>query len=177
MDFVVRAESDPRALAAAVRSAIRSADKTAPVFNVSTLDEQLRGLTAPMRFETALLGAFATLAMLLAAIGIYGITRYSATQRTHEIGVRMALGAKRADVLTLVVGHALQLTLAGVGIGLVGAVALTRFLSSLLYEVKPTDLITYVIVSLALTAVALIACYIPAYRATKVDPMVALRYE
>jgi putative ABC transport system permease protein len=177
MDFVVRAASDPWALAAAVRSAIRSVDKTAPVFNVSTLDEQLREQTAPMRFETALLGAFATLAMLLAAIGIYAITRYSVAQRTHEIGVRIALGAKRVDVLTLVVGHALQLTLAGVGIGLVGAVALTRFLSSLLYEVKPTDLSTYVIVPLTLTAVALTACYIPAHRATKVDPMVALRYE
>jgi putative ABC transport system permease protein len=177
MDFVVRAASDPRALAAAVRSAIRSVDRTAPVFNVSTLDEQLREQTAPMRFETALLGAFATLAMLLAAIGIYGITRYSVAQRTHEIGVRMALGAECVDVLTLVVGHALQLTLAGMGIGLVGAVVLTRFLSSLLYEVKPTDLITYVIVSLMLAAVALVACYIPAHRATKVDPMVALRYE
>jgi len=130
-----------------------------------------------MRFETALLSAFATLAMLLAAIGIYGITRYSVAQRTHEIGVRMAVGAKRADVLTLVLGQALQLTLAGVGIGLLGAVALTRFLSSLLYEVKSTDLTTYVIVSLTLTAVALVACQIPARRATKIDPMVALRYE
>jgi predicted permease len=177
MDFVVRAASDPLTLAAAVRSAIGSVDKTVPVFNVSTLDEQLHEQTAPMRLETALLSAFATLAMLLAAIGIYGITRYSVAQRTHEIGVRMALGAKRVDVLTLVVGQALQLTLAGVGIGLFGAVALTRFLSSLLYEVKSTDLSTYVIVSLTLTAVALIACHIPARRATKVDPMVALRYE
>jgi putative ABC transport system permease protein len=177
MDFVVRAASDPLTLAPAVRSAIGSVDKTVPVFNVSTLDEQLHEQTEPMRFETALLSAFATLAMLLAAFGIYGITRYSVAQRTHEIGVRMAVGAKRADVLTLVLGQALQLTLAGVGIGLLGAVALTRFLSSLLYEVKSTDLTTYVIVSLTLTAVALVACQIPARRATKIDPMVALRYE
>ena len=177
MDFVVRAASDPRTLAAAVRSAINSVDKTVPVFNVSTLDEQLHERTASMRFETTLLSAFATLAMLLAAVGIYGITSYSVAQRTHEIGVRMALGARRVEILTLVLGQGLRLSLAGVGIGLVGAVPLTRFLSSLLYEVKSTDLITYVIVSVTLTAVAVIACHVPARRATKVDPMFALRYE
>jgi len=177
MDFVVRAASDPLKFAASVRSAIASVDNTVPIFNVATLDGKVHEQTAAMRFETALLGVFSALAMLLSAIGIYGITRYSVAQRTHEIGVRMALGARCADVLTLVLGQALQLTLAGVGIGLLGAVVLTRFLSSLLYEVKSTDLMTYVIVSLTLSAVALTACYIPARRATKVDPMVALRYE
>jgi putative ABC transport system permease protein len=177
MDFVVRAASDPRALGDAVRSAIDSIDKTVPVFSVSTLDDQLHEQTVPMRFETTLLSAFAALALLLAAIGIYGITSHSVAQRTHEIGVRMALGARRVDVLTLVVGQGLGLTFAGVGLGLVGAVGLTRFLSSLLYEVKPTDWITYLIVSMALIAVAMLACHFPARRATKVDPMVALRYE
>ncbi len=176
MDFVVRAASDPP-LAAAVRNAINSVDKTVPVFNVSTLDQQLHEQTGPMRFETTLLGAFATLAMVLAALGIYGITSYSVAQRTHEIGVRMALGARRADVLTLVLGRGLRLSIAGVGIGLVGAAALTRFLSSLLYEVKATDWITYLVASVALTAVAVIACHVPARRATQIDPMVALRYE
>ena len=177
MDLVVRAASDPVKLAAALRSAVGSVDRTAPVFNVSTLDEQLHEQTAPMRFETTLLGAFAALSSLLAAIGIYGILHYSVAQRTHEIGVRMALGAKRTDVLKLIIGQGFRLTLSGVGIGLVGALALTRFLSSLLYGVQSTDPMTYVIVSLTLAAVALPACYIPARRATKVDPMVALRYE
>jgi putative ABC transport system permease protein len=177
MDFVVRAVSDPRMLPAAVRGAIDSADKTVPVFNVSTLDEQLHEQTAPMRFETALLSSFAMLAMLLAAVGIYGITRYSVTERTHEIGVRMALGAQRGDVLRMVLREGLHLTLIGLGIGLLGAGALTRFLSSLLYEVKPTDTTTYLAVSIILGAVAVIACHSPARRASKVDPMVALRYE
>lgn len=177
MDLVVRAASDPLKFAAAVRSAIDSIDRTVPLFNVATLDEQIHEQTAPMRFETTLLGVFGALAMLLATIGIYGITRYSVAQRSHEIGVRMALGAKRVDVLTLVLGQVLQLTLTGVGTGLLGALLLTRLLSSLLYEVKSTDLITYLTVSVTLTAVALIACHLPARQPTKVDPMEVLRHE
>jgi len=177
MGVVVRAASDPLTLAVAVRSAISSVDRTVPVFNVNTLDKQLHEQTAPVRFETTLLGLFGALAMLLAAIGSYGIMRYSVAQRTHEIGVRMALGAKRTDVLKLVVGQGFRLALTGVGIGLVGAEALTRFLSGLLYGVKPTDPLTFVGVSLLLIVVALLACYIPACRGARVDPMVALRYE
>jgi predicted permease len=177
MDFVVRAVSDPRELASAVRGAIDSVDKTVPVFNLSTLDEQIHEQTAPMRFETTLLSGFAILAMLLAAIGIYGVTRYSVTGRTHEFGVRTALGAGRGDVLRMVLREGLRLSMIGVGIGLLAATALTRLLTGLLYGVKPNDMTTYVAVSLILGAVAVVACQGPARRATKVDPVVALRYE
>jgi predicted permease len=177
MDFVVRTEADPLKLAAAVRAAVGAADKTVPVFNVSTLDQKLHDQTAPVRFETALLSTFAALALLLAGVGIYGITRYSVAQRTHEIGVRIALGATRADVLALVVRETLQLSLTGVALGILGALVVTRSLSSLLYEIKPTDQITYAVVVLGLTGVALAACSVPARRAARVDPMVALRYE
>jgi putative ABC transport system permease protein len=129
------------------------------------------------RVATGLLALFATLAMLLAAVGIYGMMAYSVSQRTHEIGIRMALGAERRDVLRLVVGHGMVLTLIGMAIGLAGAFGATRVLSSLLFGVRPTDLVTFAGVSTLLAAVALLASYIPARRATKVDPMVALRYE
>jgi putative ABC transport system permease protein len=129
------------------------------------------------RVATGLLALFATLAMLLAAVGIYGMMAYSVSQRTHEIGIRMALGAERRDVLRLVVGHGMVLTLIGMAIGLAGAFGSTRVLSSLLFGVRPTDLVTFAGVSTLLAAVALLASYIPARRATKVDPMVALRYE
>jgi len=177
MDMVMRTASDPERLAASVRSAVHSVDRTVPVVNVSTLDQYLHQQTAPMRFETTLLTVFGMIALLLSGIGIYGITHYSVAQRTHEIGVRMALGARRADVLRLVLGHGVKLTVIGVGVGVAGALALTRFLSSLLYDVKPSDPMTFVAVAVILIAVALLACYIPARRAAKVDPMVALRYE
>jgi putative ABC transport system permease protein len=177
MTLVIRTDSDPLGLAAAVRNQVLAADKNQPVFDIQTMEQRLSASVAPRRFRMLLLGVFAGVALVLAAVGIYGVMAYSVTQRTHEIGIRMALGSSRAQILKLVVGHGLNLTLGGVGIGLAGALGLTRFLSSFLYGVRPHDAATFVVVSLMLTAVAVLASYIPARRATKVDPMVALRYE
>jgi predicted permease len=177
MDLVVQAPGDPENLAKAVRGAIRSVDKTAPVLNVSTVEDALREQLAPRRFQTTLLVVFATLALALSTIGIYGLTHYSVTQRTHEIGIRVALGARGPDILRMVVGQALSLTLAGISLGLTGASVLTRLLSSLLYGVSPHDMLTLAVVSVILAAAAATASCVPARRATKVDPMVALRYE
>ncbi len=177
MYLVVRTASDPLSLAPAVRREVQAVDKDVPVSNVTTMDQILSNSLSSRRFSMLLLGIFAGLALILAAVGIYGVISYSVTQRTHEIGIRMALGAERSDVLRLVVRQGMVLTLAGVGAGVAGSLALTRFLSSLLYEVRPTDPATFVSISLLLTGVALLATYIPARRATKVDPMVALRYE
>jgi putative ABC transport system permease protein len=152
-------------------------DKDQPIFNVKTMEEIISGVVSAQRLAFILLGIFAFLALTLAAVGIYGVTSYSVSQRTHEIGVRMALGARESDVFRLVVGHGLTLGLVGVGLGVAGALVLTRFLASLLYGIRPTDPLTYLVVSLVLTAVAALASYIPARRATKVDPMEALRYE
>jgi predicted permease len=177
MTFVVRMATDPTSLAAAARTQIKALDKDLPLFGVETLNEYVDQTLAPPRFVALLLGIFGCIALLLAMVGIYGVVSYSVSQRTHEIGLRMALGAERRGVLKLVIGQGLKLTLIGVTIGVGGALALTRFLSSMLFGVKPTDPLTFIAVSLILIAVALVACYIPARRAAKVDPMVALRYE
>jgi putative ABC transport system permease protein len=177
MDLVVRTASEPLALAAAVRSEIRAVDKTVPVYDVSTLERWLAELGSQRRYQTLLLGIFAALALGLAAIGVYGLLHYSVSQRTQEIGIRMALGARAADVLCMVIGEGLMLAALGVAVGLLGALWVTEGLSSLLFGVTPTDPATFGVVALLLVAVAAVASLIPARRAIKVDPMVALRYE
>jgi putative ABC transport system permease protein len=177
MTFVVRTEGNPMQLATGLRQAIQSVDRNQPVSNIQTMDDVVEKILAPRRFKLILLGLFALVALALAAVGLYGVIAFSVTERTHEIGIRVALGARKSDVLRLMMAHGLKLTLAGAAIGIAGAATLTRFLSGLLYGVKPTDPITFLAVSLILIAVALVASYIPARRATRVDPMVALRYE
>jgi putative ABC transport system permease protein len=177
MTLVARVTGDPTNLTAAIRSAVLQIDKEQPIANIRTLDQILSTSIAQQRFSMLLLGVFAAVAMLLAAVGIYGVLSYSVTQRTHEVGIRMALGAGRREVLRLVIGHGMLLTLIGVAAGLVAAFALTRLMSTLLFNVSPTDPATFGLIALSLVTVALLACWIPARRATKVDPMVALRNE
>lgn len=175
--FAVRTASNPLSLANAARQAVWTVDKDQAISHVMTMTQLVSESLAPQRVSVILLGIFAGLALLLAAVGIYGVISYSVTQRSHEIGVRIALGAEYRTVLKLVVGEGLRLALAGVALGVLGALGLTRFMSSLLYGVRPADPTTFVEVAVLLTLVALLASYIPARRATKVDPMVALRYE
>lgn len=177
MSLVVRSNNEPSALATSVRGAIRSVDKGAPTYNLKTMNDLISTSAAPRRVPMLLLSAFAGVAMLLAMLGIYGITSYYVTQRTHEIGVRMALGAQIADVLKLVLRRAMLLAVIGVVIGLAGAAAVTRYLTAMLFGVKPIDVFTFGVVALGLVLVALVASLIPAKRAAKVDPLVALRYE
>jgi putative ABC transport system permease protein len=174
---VVRVAGDPLAIVGAVRNEVRAMDSELPVDRVKTLDQYLTESVAQPRFNMLLLGLFAGVAMILTAVGLYSVMAYSVTTRAREIGVRMALGARRHDVLRLVISQGMKLTLIGVAIGLVAALALTRLMASLLFGVTPTDPTTFVGVALLLTAGALLACYLPARRATKVDPMTALRCE
>ncbi len=175
LSLVVRTDGEPTALAGSVREAIRSIDKAVPTYNLKTMNDVVSASAASRRVPMLLLSGFASVAMLLAMLGIYGVTSYYVTQRTHEIGVRMALGAQLVDVLKLVLSRGMTLALIGIAIGVVGAVALTRYLTTLLFGVKPVDVITFVGVALILVAVVLVACLIPARRATKIDPLEALR--
>ncbi|HKG90589.1 MAG TPA: ABC transporter permease, partial [Gemmatimonadaceae bacterium] len=175
--LVVRAAGAPEGIVAAVRREVAAADRDIPVFSVATMRERLRGQTAQSRFNTALLSGFAALALVLAAVGLYGVMAYSVGQRTHEIGIRMALGAARGDVLRLVVWQGARVALAGVAIGVAAALAVTRVLRDLLVGVEPTDPATFGAVAGMLTAVALVAAYVPARRAARVDPVRALRSE
>lgn len=175
--LTVRTAGDPLKLVNLVKQAVWSVNRDQPVSNIRTMEQVLAESVAQPRIFTLLLGVFAALALALASVGIYGVVSYSVSQRTHEVGVRLALGAEQFDVLRLVIGQGMLLTGIGLGIGLAGAMALTRFLSSFLYGVRPTDPITFAAVALVLAVVALLAAYIPARRAMKVDPMVALRYE
>jgi putative ABC transport system permease protein len=172
-----RTSGTPAALAPSVRGAVLSIDPDQPVFNIKTMDDILAASVATRRISMLLLSGFAGLALLLAALGVYGLISYSIAQRTHEIGLRMALGATGRDVLKLVLRQGMSLVLVGVTLGLASAFALTRVMSSLLYEVSASDPVTFIGVALLLIAVALVACLIPARRAMKVDPMVALHYE
>jgi putative ABC transport system permease protein len=177
MVLVAKTKVDPAAMAAPIREQVWSIDKDQPVFDVHTMREVQAISLALYSFSSVMLGIFAGIALLLAAIGIYGVMSYTVTQRTQELGIRMALGAQTMDVLKLVVRNGMFLALIGVAVGLAGAFAMTRLLASLLFGITPTDAFTFSMVTLGLLLVTLIACYIPARRATKVDPMVALRYE
>jgi putative ABC transport system permease protein len=177
MYLVVRGQAEPATLARQVKEQVWTLDKQLPLTRVKPMTEVLATSIAAQRFNMTLMGVFAAAALLLAAIGIYGVISFAVTQRTHEIGVRVALGAQTADVLRLVMSQGLKLTLVGVALGLLGAFAATRLMASLLFGVGATDPATFAVIAALLAAVALVACYIPARRATKVDPMVALRYE
>jgi putative ABC transport system permease protein len=177
MYVVVRTASEPASIVAIVRNEVTALDRDQPVSSVMTMEQRISDSVAPRRFNMFLLGLFAVLALILAAIGIYGIMAFSVGQRTHEIGVRMALGARSSDVLKLVLRNGLGLALIGIVLGLAIAFAATRVLSTLLYGVSATDPMTFFGEALLLAFVALLACYIPARRATKVDPLEALRYE
>ena len=176
LTLVVRAQVGASALIPAMREAVRSLDPQLPL-HFRTLDQVFSSSLDQHRFSLVIFGVFGTTALLLAAMGIYGVTTYAVAQRTQEIGIRMALGAQMSDVLKLVLGNVMWLAFIGAAIGLAGAYAVTRVMSSLLFEVAPTDLATFVAVPAILIMVALLACFLPARRATKVDPLVALRYE
>jgi predicted permease len=177
LNLAIRTHGDPRSLIAPIQREIWSVDKDQAVYQIQTMEEMIRASIGTRRFAMQLLILFALLALVLATIGIYGVVSYAVTQRTHEIGVRMALGADRRDVSRLVIRQAMQPVLLGVLIGVAGALALTRLMKTLLYGVSPTDPLTFAAISLLLACVALLACWVPSRRAMKVDPMVALRYE
>jgi putative ABC transport system permease protein len=175
--LAVQTSTTPEALTSAIREQVRGLDPDQPITSVRTIDQLLSRTLSEAKFGLLLFGLFAVIALVLAAIGIYGVMATAVTQRTHEIGLRLALGAQKRDVLRLVIGEGMLLVLIGVAAGLASAVALTRLMSTLLFGVSATDPMTLALITLLLAAVALLACYLPARRATKVDPMVALRYE
>ena len=177
MVLVARTKGDPLSVASDMRQQVWALDKDQPVYDVRTMEEVRAFSVSLYSFSAGSLGVFAAIALLLAAIGIYGVMSYAVMQRTQEIGIRMALGARAADVLKLVVKNGMSLALLGIAAGLAGAFALTRLLRSLLFGITPTDALTFGVVTFGLLLIALLACYIPARRATKVDPLVALRYE
>jgi putative ABC transport system permease protein len=178
--LVIRSDSNPAQLTSAVRGEVSALDKTLPVFNVKPMGQVIDERMSPKRLATAMMAVFALLALALAGVGIYAVMSYVVyvvSQRTHEIGVRMALGAQARDIFKLVITQGLTLTVTGIVIGLAGAYAMTRAMAGLLYGVTATDLLTFIGISLLLGGVAMLACYVPTRRATRVDPMIALRYE
>jgi putative ABC transport system permease protein len=177
MELVLRTTGDPLLLSNAVREAVWSIDRDMPIPTIRTMEHVMSERVAQRRLNMLLLGLFALVALILSAVGIYGVMSYTVTQRTHEIGIRMALGAQSGDVIGLVLKQGIALTLVGVAFGLIATFMLTRLMASLLFGVSARDPITFAAIAALLTGVALLACWIPARRATKVDPMVALRYE
>jgi ABC-type antimicrobial peptide transport system permease subunit len=176
-DLVIRTTNDPGVLASAVREQIRAVDKNLAVDNMRTVSALLSQYELQRQFNALLLGGLASIALLLAALGIYGTVSYWVKQRTQEIGIRMALGAQRADIFEMVVWRGMSLILVGLLFGLAGALAATRFITSLLYNVSPSDPATFAAIAVLLALVALMACYFPARRAIKINPLEALRYE
>ena len=177
MAVVIKTTLAPESLIAAARQQVQALDPEQPIYDIRTLAEMRDNSIAPQRLHLTLLVVFAAVALALAVVGLYGVLACAVTQRQREIGVRMALGAQRRDVLGLVVGHGMRLAFIGVALGLTGAFALTRVLQSLLFEIRPFDPLTFLMATLVLAGVALFSCWIPARRAARVDPMVALRYE
>jgi putative ABC transport system permease protein len=175
--FVLKTSNDPHGLTSAVTRTIQSIDRELPVFGVKTMDEYLASSVAAPRFNTTLLSIFASVALVLTIVGLYGVMSYSVAQRTSEIGIRMALGAQSSDVMKMVIRQGFKMVLIGLGIGLIVAFALMRIMASLLFGITTKDPITFGIVTCLLMLVALLACYLPARRATKVDPLIALKYE
>jgi len=177
INVLTRTDVEPTSLTSAVRGQIAALNKDQAVFNVRTMDEIVSQSIAPRRFSMMLLSVFAVVALLLASIGIYGMMSYAVAQRTREIGLRMTLGAQKGNVLRLVIGQGMRLAIVGVALGLIASLALTRTMKTLLFGVSTTDPLTFAGIAVLLAGVALLACWVPARRATKVDPIVALRYE
>jgi putative ABC transport system permease protein len=177
MTVIAKAATDPNQLIAAMRQQVKAVDPDQPIYNIRTMNEIRADSVAPERLNLALLSIFAGLALVLAIVGIYGVMSYSVTQRTHEIGIRMAIGAQPRDVFKMIIGQGMTLAVIGVVFGLVGAFGLTRLMATMLFGVEPTDPATFAVIAGLLTLVALVACYVPSRRATKVDPVVSLRYE
>jgi ABC-type antimicrobial peptide transport system permease subunit len=173
--FIRTSSNDPMAVAGALREAVRRVEKNVPIYGVAPLEERLGTYIAQRRFQTSLLAGFSIVALLMAAVGIYGLIQYSVATRTQEIGLRMAIGAQRGDIFRMIIGEGLTLSLTGLALGLLGALWLGRAGTSLLFGVTASDPLTFTVVSLLLTAVAIAASYVPARRATRVDPIVTLR--
>ena len=177
MSVAVSTKGDPHGVIAGVRNVVHRVDAGLPIANISTMEQLVDRSVGQRKLSMILLGVFSGIALLLASIGIYGVMSYAVAQRTNEIGIRLALGAQTRDVLSLIIGQGLRLVLVGLAIGLLGAFALMRVISGLLFGVTAKDPMTFIVVSVVLAVIALLACYVPARRATRVDPLEALRYE
>jgi putative ABC transport system permease protein len=177
MDIVVRSTAKPSTLTSSVRQAVLNVDAGVPLYDIETMEQRISASLEQSHFNTLLMTVFAAVALLLSAVGIYGVLSYLVVQRTHEIGIRTAIGARQGDIFRLIIAHGMKLVLIGILVGVLGALLTSHLLSSLLFEIRATDFITLFAVSCVLVVVALLASFVPAWRAAKVDPMVALRYE